>query len=156
MQGSKKKTRNILWCNRGKMNPSLNFLLIRNWTRLLDGANGGRLAEADKYIHYVCLNHNQAARKNWAFHKDLSDALKRVDEFGKVVGNHDNRESFCVATVVSGCQFYRKSICAVCRHYLETDSLMFTFLCLFPLLFYLFFHLSYPTQSLALTDACSD
>lgn len=53
-----------------------------------------RRAETDGYMKYACLSHNHSPRRNWAFHKDLSDASKQVNEFGKVAGNHDNRESF--------------------------------------------------------------
>lgn len=93
------------------------------------------MAETDKYMHFVCLSHNHSPRRNWAFHKDSSAALKRVDEFGKVTSNHDNKKSFAWQQSSLVASFHRKSVCAVCRHCFETASLLFTFQCLFASLF---------------------
>lgn len=93
----------------GKINPP-KFPLYRQLNEGYKCRTGSRLAGTDKYMHFVCLSHNHSPRRNWAFHKDSSAALKRVDEFGKVAGNHDNRESFAWQQSSLVASFHRKSV----------------------------------------------
>lgn len=104
----------------GKINPPKTLPFFPELNEGYRWRTGSRLAETDKYMHFVCLSHNHSPRRNWAFHKDSSAALKWVDEFGKVAGNHDNRKSFAWQQSSLVASFHRKSACAVCRHCFET------------------------------------
>lgn len=92
-----------------------------------------------RLISLCWSHHHWALRRNWLFTKIYLMHWNGSMNLAKLpvtmtTGRVFSSFFFRVATVVSACQFYRKS---VCRHCLETDSLAFTFLRLFPLFCFL-------------------